>query len=309
MVFISDAAYMDLIRESDEISGKTKTLYVYALRTVAKDLDAPSIHQMLHDPAIYVARMRSRYPNDNTLKTLTSALVTTLRYAAADGSLLAAWRGLLQSASRAVSDRIDSNEPTPRQTAAHVEWPDVLRARDALPDGPDRLFLMMHTCMAPRRQWDYAAVTVYTSNDHVPDPNGGNYIHLDPPGGAPPYVRLTEFKTAKKRGAGEDEVWTKDLPRDLLDAIRRSFRESPRTYLFETRAGRKYESASSFRKWSNGVLKRALGNESASLNTLRHSYLTWYLRRHPDITLAERKAIARDMGHGVMTSLAYVLLV
>lgn len=74
--------------------------------------------------------------------------------------------------------RVDRNragateEKDPKQTAYWMEWDDVLKVRDALPEGIDKVLLSLYTMMPPGRAAEYATMMV-NEGENSYDPETG----------------------------------------------------------------------------------------------------------------------------------------
>jgi integrase len=97
------------------------------------------------------------------------------------------------------------------------------------------------------------------------------------------------------------------LPSTLEGQIKASLVKKPREYLFMQANGSPYDHVASFAAHHNRFLKKTFG-DNVSNNSLRHAKAT-HLNSRAGVTLGERRAVARAMGHGVEMNLAYSLQV
>ena len=90
-----------------------------------------------------------------------------------------------------------------------------------------------------------------------------------------------------------------------MKIITKSLRDHPRDYLLVDPKGRTWNSVNSFTQHYNRFLKKLFDKQGMSLNALRHSY-AGHLQTL-DLSVGERKEIARNMSHSYETHMTYVL--
>lgn len=179
-------------------------------------------------------------------------------------------------------------ERTDRQKKIDLTFQDIVKIRDSLSDDEieGKLLLACYTMIPPLRN-DFNHVKIL---DKQPDDTmTGNYLIL----GKVNKLVINEFKTAKQY-----EKIVIDLPVDLQKLIHKSLELEPRGFLFANRHDQPYL-ANSFNKYANRLIKRLLNNESISLTSFRHLYLSDPVLDIKSRTLGERKVIANAMGHSV----------
>lgn len=202
------------------------------------------------------------------------------------------------SETKVIKDRIDekyeSNKPTERQKAGFVSFEDIIKVRNKLKPSQERLLLFMYTEIPPVRN-DYSQLRIFKKSPYF---DIKNYIVIS---NTENYIVLNEFKT--------DKTYKQiriDIPDLLLKEITESIKLTPREYLFiSNRTSKKYNSANSFLQWINRTLKDIFNN-SMSLTTLRHIYIS---RR--DLLLEQqsgtkRKEISEIMGHSLNQQQKYL---
>jgi hypothetical protein len=196
------------------------------------------------------------------------------------------WDNLYKRNRESIEKKYRSNEPTERQKKGYIEWDDLIKARDEMKKGQERLFLLMHTEIPPRRL-DYWSLRVYKEEEDI-DEEEMNYVKLykDKTGD----LVTREYKTSKKYG---DQTFK--LPEKVEREIRESLSMKPRKYLFTGKRGNKYARKDQYGSWANEVLNKIKPGLNVTL--LRHIYVS---RR--DLLLErksgeEQEKISRVMGH------------
>lgn len=293
---MEDTQLLQFISESPFLSDNSKVTYTNALKKIATIADK-SLHHVIHHPESL--DLSSLKPH--TQKTYLTAILALLRYSnikANNKELFSQWYVIFKSVKKQLRDMLMSNTPSPQQQLAHVPWIDIIKVRDSLPYGSiPHLLLSMYTMIPPRRQLDYMYVVIYTDKSYKAA-NDHNYIHLAHPKGA--YIQLSHYKTA-----AVFKNWYKQLPLNLVKVIKASLKLYPRDVLFLDKDNQPFKTVQQFTSWSNRILKKHLENKDASVNTLRHSFENFL--RDSNTPWAERKKIARDMGHSLDQAFQYQL--
>lgn len=301
-----DAYYNKLVNASIFITDSTKTTYIKNMKAITTHCEAPSIHHILHTPDTYGPCIKSL---PKPLNTRFSYIVTVLAYLKYTGlkedtpNLFNGWYKHFIEIKKELRAIELSNKPTARQAKATIPWATVIKKRNTLPYGsPEHLLLSIYTYVPPRRQLDYTQMRVYTDPAANPQHNH-NFIHLYSNKFKSPYMLFSHYKTAKHHTR---PFFNKEIPKELIDIIKRSLKAKPRNYLFTSRGGDEpYKDANSFQKYSNKILKKIFDNPYVSVNSLRHSYAT-YLDKLPNIDARRRQRDAMKMGHTLRKALEYV---
>jgi integrase len=301
--------YYKFIEDSPFIEERTKRTYVNILKRVVAVFEI-ELHDIVYNPDKYGPLIvdGKRFESENTQKTIFTALLAMFNYSAIkqkNKELYNKWYVYFVDVKKSLMNKAITHQPTKRQVNAHVHWEDIVKSKDQFDYGSDyHLLMSMYTMIPPRRQWDYCWVKLYTSKQTQSIKMDHNHISLHGDNG--PYMLLTDYKTAKIM-----KNYYKVLPKELVKVIKTSLQKQPREYLFmKTNSNGsldKYPRTESFTRWSNYVIKKALNNQQASLNTLRHSYDTYMQDKYPNMDVKQRMEMSRDMGHSVMQSLLYRL--
>jgi len=205
------------------------------------------------------------------------------------------WKELQSTNYKQRSEHYQNQEPTTLQKGIELDWNDVVRIRDSLPPGIDRLLLSFYSYIPPVRA-DYNAVYLLKPED--PIPKGENYIIL----GLDYQLVLQEFKTAKTYKTIEHI-----LPPPLKKELEDSLKAEPRQWLFMKRETKKVKgepmSGTEFSNWANRILTRVFSKRT-TLTALRHSFVSSKIDYNG--SLRGIRSVALSMGHSVGMSLGYV---
>lgn len=303
----TDAFYTDAVARSASLSAMSKRTYASHLRTLqAQGACGHSIDYLVRHPTAVYALICAKTDESMSRMTYISTVLTlyrqvqelTERYPVEH----AEWRHHLAVETAASGERYLNNKATSRQLAAHVPWPRVLEARDALPrGGQDHLLMSMYTRVPPLR-CDLDRVRLYTEG-RTPTQDqqreSPNYLLIDAAKMTMTLV-LGEFKTKKEH----TPEYRHTLPPNLTATIRASLELEPREYLLvQPRFGDPFPTADAYTKHANKVLRRVLGNPVVSISSLRHSFLTWL---PAELTVGKREQVARLMTHSFSQQARYI---
>jgi len=186
-----------------------------------------------------------------------------------------------------------SQTKTDREKENWIEWTVIKKkATQVLAKNEysqDDLLLLMYSLIPPSRL-DFHSLLI-TRGMFVPEEASQNYIRIT--GGSTIRLVLKEYKTSKTYDTLEIK-----LPKRLAVSINSFLKSEPnREYLFQIPGSVKpYANADTFGKYLRNYFKKEFG-KNASVDILRHSYLTWF--RKGDKSLARKEAVAKNMGHSV----------
>jgi hypothetical protein len=191
-----------------------------------------------------------------------------------------------------------NNEPSPNQitVAESVSWEDIIKKRNDLKPGLERLLLSMYTYIPPVRA-DYFDVRINPPKSVI-DNSKDNFIVFDKTHPEKSVLVIRDFKTANKYKEIKHA-----LPLQLYKEIQLSLTEKPRDYLFvmPTNATRPYDRGS-FSKWANKVLQ-SLFNVSITLTSLRHLFVSTL--DFNNTRASELEKIGNSMGHSIAMQKGY----
>jgi hypothetical protein len=193
----------------------------------------------------------------------------------------------------------DENLTTAKERKNILPWTELrgLYTNQELNDR-ERALIGLYTLIPPRRIELAGLLTlVYSDKDLDSD---FNYLVVDKETNDPIKIVMLKYKTANIYGRYEIK-----LPKTLKAILKEHIEiENLRDYdaVFGTRAGRYYKN---FNPVLAAAFKKATG-KVISVNLLRHSKISHH--RQKQRSLAEKKALAKQMGHSVHISERYVRL-
>jgi hypothetical protein len=205
----------------------------------------------------------------------------------------ARWRELRQKTyEEAFAYRMQS-KPSPLQalhTGVSLTFADLVKKRNALPDGSThKLLLGLYTHIPPVRA-DYFATQI------VPfgvTPEQPNYIEHD---ATHSHLVITDFKTSRLY-----KKITHDLPAELHAQLVQSLEANPRKYLFVNKFGEPFNRYT-FSHWANQQLE-SIFKKGLTLTMLRHMFISTI--DFNNSTPEELQVIGHQMGHHVNQQLLY----
>lgn len=181
----------------------------------------------------------------------------------------------------------DENKLTDKERQNYLEWGEITKLKS--PEAQESALVGVYTLIPPRRATDFGLMKLSDSEADL-DKNfnylvkGKNFVFLN-------------YKTEKKFGRQEFSV-----PKGLSERLHKYIASAGLAsgdFLF---GKSKTEAYKSFSPQITKVFKKHL-NKSISVNILRHSYVSHFLKK--ERTLAERKQVASKMAHSVLTQLKY----
>lgn len=210
------------------------------------------------------------------------------------------------------------NKASAKQQKGWISYQGLCGVRDSLPIGSKaRLLIAMYTHIPPARA-DFGECPILQK---TPTPQQlaaykGNYIVLQPASNNQlSYLHLRQFKTSRVYAPHGIKT---ALPSVLVDEIRASLQQFPRSFLFtqEYRANQPY-SRGAFSNFANRTLQKHTGIPDLNLQIVRHCYVTRALQVN-DVSLldpcdqagkalCEKRLsnIARAMAHSVEQQARY----
>lgn len=206
------------------------------------------------------------------------------------------WKKCTEGIHKEAGARYETLEPTQSQIDAHVDWADVIKARDALDKKSiEYLLLCLYTMIPPARA-DYNKVKIYKNKEPSPQDIEENPNYLVVKNKAQHMVLVfNEFKTSTQLQVRKREPYVKELPKELVKVINASLKANPRKYLITSPiTGEPYHLANSYTQYFNRILKNIFGKKT-SINMLRHSSALSH--QLDDLTPLEKKTLANDMMH------------
>uniref|UniRef100_A0A6C0K3C4 Tyr recombinase domain-containing protein n=1 Tax=viral metagenome TaxID=1070528 RepID=A0A6C0K3C4_9ZZZZ len=250
-----------------------------------------TLHQLIMDPPAALAILHAA-PIKQTNVNLHGYYSAIGSYIKHEGSseekpFFEKWKAIAQENSKPLMEHYKKNEPTEIQKGIELDLADVVKKRDALPLGMDRLLLGFYTYI-PAMRADYFATRIVKEGEK--EPEEGNYIQGS-------VLIIQDYKTKRHYGAIRTPI-----PEPLLKELEASLKDCPRDYLFVKRDGKEAMSRAEFSAWANRILTR-LFEKRTTLTALRHATST---SEWKDVDIKAKKEKSASMGHSVGMSMAYV---
>ena len=202
------------------------------------------------------------------------------------------WKDLRQTYHEYANAYRLEQRPSPTQAVkggSSLKFTDLVKTRDALPDGSiDKLLLGFYTYVPPVRS-DLFATQIINFGE---TPTYPNYIFHN---SAKSYLTITDFKTSKLYKIIEYE-----LPNELHRQLVLSLAQTPRKFLFQNKDEKPF-SRSRFSTWA-AMRLTALFKKEFTLTLFRHIFISTLDFNTSPATLLE---ISNKMGHSLTQQMLY----
>jgi site-specific recombinase XerD len=194
------------------------------------------------------------------------------------------------STAQALSANIDTNQLSTAQRKQYLPWADILQAEAKITAKRDKMLYSLYTKIPPRRL-EYRTLLLTQGQ---PKSTDVNYLVMNK--GTPEKIILNNYKTAHLY-----KQYVIDLSRyeSLQQAIKAYIKSAgiySGDYLFRKKAENQPISQSYFSRMLQTLFNKYTGKK-ISVNLLRHSFITD--TRKSKLSVADKKNIARQMGHSV----------
>jgi hypothetical protein len=316
---LTDQEFYDVIKDTPNIKESTKHPYKHVLNKIKRYAgDNTSLNDIFMDADKYYAVIRkeafekrqlcsnerSPYGPLTTFQTILKTVVSVLKYSgikATHPDVHSRWFHYVGVVGRDLKDLKDLN-----MAIQYMEWDDVLARLKWLSKKSygsiEHVTLAMYTLIPPRRCYDYWKLAT------DPQYDGDGCTGVMDLNIEPATITIKSSKEPDERRG----VYTAELPDELGNIIRaylgKKAAKKTTKYngmLFSKINGHPYGVPTAFAESNNRVIKRALCNPTASVNTLRGSFAT-HVNRSPDLSHEQRRAIADAMAHSLTSQKTYV---
>lgn len=280
------------------LAKNSRRHYIAMLILLQKLVDKPVL-RLIVDAEDTIQRVKERYPDTNTRKTLVVAVKAALKHvpslkAQVPEDRVQPWTEFFKEMKSESVRQSMCGEKNEKQRRAWVDWGEIVAAcgRQA-PYSKAHLLLCVYTMVPPLRH-DYGNVRVFQRDEDVPQGYAGNYLVM-----ASRRFVLQIYKTRPSMG-----VFCKIWPVNLMRVVRETLRLHPRQYLFEKSPGKPFGTTNEFKQFSTPIFKKTLG-KNVSVNIIRHSFISNldFNKLRP----CELAAIASDMRHSLEQQQQYRL--
>ena len=288
------------IANTDALSPKSKSSYTELVKAIQNRADEP-IENVVENPKKYITLFKKWYVKETTLKSQFTTILTLFKYnktyKETHMAIYNEWLEAFTAAKAVVDTRYETNKPTERQEKGYVPYENIVRARDALPEGHiHRLLLDMYTYLRPMR-CEYARVALYKNRAPADEEKREpNYIVMTRNSAK---MRIEFFKTRKHHDAFDIK-----LPKELYYDLKMSLVTNPRDWLFVNSEGEPYNS-NLYTKWTMRVFA-SIFKRPMTVALIRHAYINTI--DFNTLSIKDKKEIATSMGHTIETQDRYRLL-
>lgn len=282
---------------NEKISEITKRNYKDRVRVLERHTEKPVDYIILH-PEKYISLIKKLYPNPTSTKAYLTLIISLFRhnpdFKDSHKGLCEKWSEAFKEADMKVTERYEANSPSERQAVGYVPYEKIIEERDKLPAGTvERLLLGFYTHLRPLRA-EYCRIALYKNT--VPDQAEPNYILIRKQNMK---LVIAHFKTRKAYDALEI-----NLPEPLVKDVALSLKESPRDWLFVNQKGEPFTQAA-YSMWTARTFIK-LFKKPLTVSLIRHSFINTL--DFNKLTIAEKRAIAKDMAHNIETQDKYRLI-
>jgi hypothetical protein len=282
---------------NENISNITKRNYADRVRVLEKHAEKSIDYIVLH-PDKYIPLIRKVYPNPTSTKAYLTTVISLFRhnpdFKESHKTVYEKWSNAFKEADTKVTERYEANSPSERQAIGYVPYAKIIEERDKLPAGSvERLLLGFYTHIRPLRA-EYCRIALY--KNAVPRDAEPNYIVMRKQNMK---MVIAHFKTRKAYDTIEI-----DLPEPLVKDLDSSLKEMPREWLFINQKGEPYTQAA-YSMWTSRTFMK-LFNKPLTVSLIRHSFINTL--DFNKLSIAEKRAIAKDMAHNIETQDKYRLI-
>ena len=299
MTRASDKTLLALIEDADDLTRQSKDKIIRNLKDLQTKFIGPTtLLSILTKPgSIIPVLMEQGWGNHRICGMINSPLSVYKRATWLQTGYPEEWKewqDARQEIQKIIDDAYEKNEGSEKYNSASVPWSNVIETRDELPKGSiERLLICFYTMIPPARS-NYGDLFIYREAPKDEDiPEQQNYIVLTK---KDKYIGLRRYKTDKYY----NEIITK-IPDDLSEEIEESLKQEPRTHMFIGRDGKPFNSENSFTKFATRVFERIYKKPGLSITIFRRMYISKADDCLQNKSWAEKKEVAKAMGHTVET--------
>lgn len=302
--FINNNIILNNIINNNILKENTKSSYINCYYRICKLLNVYDIEYIINNPDIFCNKINEiDVFTEEYSKKIYICLLSLMNYnnyKINKKTIYNQWYKCFNFKKKSLYIKSVNQLPNDKQIKSYFNWEDLLNIRDNFKNKNSKEYILISllTYIPPRRQLDWYNVTVFNKKDSKwkPHDTTKNYINL---GYEKPYILLSEYKTAKYYG-----LWYKKLEGPILDILKNKYKKDEEL-LFSSNKNKKYARIETFTNWTNNTLKSLLNKDNVSMNTLRHSYISYIFKHNSNMSLNDRKILAKDMGHSIIESMMY----
>ena len=306
-----DAEMFKALEARRDIAESTKKKYVENLKYIRATLCSEKglAYDIVNEPWELKLRIADHWENLNTRKSKLDAVKAALN---ADGELgdVATrnyWSRELGRAFRDAERANSNNVATDRELETMPDLNKLNEVADAMNCGlaathavsrrhsMESVWMLLSARTPPKRAQEWSDMGIVRCDASS---TTDNYLILPEDGGYATIV-MTRFKTAESNAKAGKKVFREFLPTDVSDAVRMSYREWPRMYLFLNENGEPFPAEGTFRNWAARVWEKHLGHP-CMINSMRKAWAQEVCDGSRS-EMADKIILAKSMHHDVST--------
>lgn len=270
---MSEDKYISKLLNNDKLSKYTLKQYRTKLEGL-KEIMKHDLDWILDHPEETNKRVLSVYSEVRTQKAYLTSVCALFKHIPELKDEKSEQYSKYYEYTKALSDIIEEKEKkgdaSEKQKKGYVEWSEILKKRDELAKqdfgSKEHLLLSLYTYIPPLRQ-DFNNVKFLKTMPFGSKANQGNFLILK--SRAASVLVLNEFKTQE-----HFKHYHEELPKELVQVIKRSLEKSPRDYLFVDVNGNIFEKMDSYIRNINRTLE-SIFNKPLTISLIRHSYIIY----------------------------------
>ena len=271
-------------------------------------------YDFLLETDMVIAALNEHYPIVSTRCTMLVSLTSFCGRVTGLEIPYTIYGGLSQDLHKIINQKLKKNELSDRQKLSWLTWTEIMSLLPSISTmtARDQLIFALYTDYAPRRIKDYSELVIFLSEIELVDlaiiPEDKNYLvynNLMEPIG----FSIANYKTSKTYGTFRRNI---EKNSNLYNLIVNFTGLSPvhNSILFGNTYGEfyyeEYFSLIIGNMFENATLQILGKKVRATVNTIRHSYVTYVVENHLFKTVELRTQIGLEMGQSLNQSLLYV---
>ena len=315
--------------KTDEATLKTIKMYSSNINIIYKLMNNGKMwnckFEFLKDIDKVIKAIDDKYNNPATASKYINSITSILKRVKTKGykTLYTKYSKINDERKKALQATAEENKLSVREIKNYIKWDDIINEPYTLKLGKvkaSNLLYVLYVAIPPRRA-EYR--TLYYTNDPNPKDNTKNYLVMD--GFQPVKLILNNYKTAKTYGQYTADLRNNEMFKFYGEKMNEFYNtnSSTRNNIKQKALNQINNGEPVFPSEKRGESKKAKepfiteatyinrvkdefkqGNKKPSINLLRHSFIT-YTRQISNLSVAQKKAIAEQMGHSKDTADLY----
>ena len=294
----SDDALRNLILEDPELASKSKEKVICNLRDLQLKFGGPRtlLAAITRPDQIIPELYKQNWSLHRVCEMINAPLSVFKRSVWLKAEFETQWKQWQEERHKVqtkIDENYEKNEGSERYNKSAIPWTELIKLRDALPNGSkERLLISFYTYIPPARA-NYGDLFIFTEKPKDPSLIGEsqNYVVLTKDEN---YIALRKYKTA---GTYHENIV--HIPKDLLEQIQASLKILPRTHIFVGIDKEPFKSENSFSKFASRILEKVTKKPGLTITILRRMFISKKEDPIHEKSWAEKKEIARAMGHDI----------